>query len=240
MTDERSLPDIDLTSTDRAAADLVFAVSTVDELVAQNQSMARRLARRYSNGLGIDEDLLQVAQLGLVTAAHRFDPNLGSFRPFAVATVAGELKKHLRNTGWSVRVSRSVQEDSITVERARGELEQSLGRSPTPADIAEHTGLDVESVLTAARVRQVRFSDPLPVIDPATDDLDLTGALIVNDALSQLSHADQALLRLRHVHGFTQREIAGELGISQTQTHRRLSAAYARLRRIFGEMEYAP
>lgn len=203
----------------------------VEALVAAHEQIAGRLARRYSAGASTDPDLLQVAMLGLFVAAERYDPEVGPFRPYAVATVAGELKKHLRSAGWAARVPRRAQEASITVERVSNTLTQRLGRDPTPHEIAAESGLDVELVLTGLRARAVRFNGPLqggeaPVegADDAADIMDL------RRALSALGPAERRLLRLRFVDEMTQREIAAEIGVSQAHVHRRLTAVLAGLR----------
>lgn len=207
----------------------------VDDLVASCADIATRLARRYSNGPGVDPDLEQAALVGVVAAATRYDPSVGPFRPFALATALGELKKHLRNAGWAVGVPRRIQEASVTVARANEQLEQQLGRSPTPAQVAEHTGLSVEDVLLALRAHNGRFiarpeyPDDEVAIGP--DDR-VEQVLDLRSAASGLGADDLELLRMRFVDELTQREIAERLGSSQPQIHRRLAAALSRLRAV--------
>lgn len=198
-------------------------------LVVTNMALARRVARRYSRGVGVDADLHQVALLGLVLAARRYDPTVGPFQPYAVATVSGEVKRHLRNAGWAVRVSRSLQERSQQVELAAEELTASLSRSPTPSEIGAHLGLHVEDVLAAARAREAQFADAMEEddIEMAEHDWDLAAS--VHEAIDQLDAEDQVLLGLQFLEDLTQREVADRLGISQSQVHRRMAAARRRL-----------
>ncbi len=214
---------------DRPATD-----PSTDELVVANIGAARRLARRYSHGVNADPDLVQVALVGLLLAAQRYDPTVGSFRPYAVATMIGELKKHLRSTGWSARVPRRVQEASITVNRAMERLEQELGRSPTPDELADATGLTTETVLLGLRARGVRFAATGPAVDPTVeDDLQaIESAIDVRSATEHLSEGDRELLALRFRDQLTQREIADELDMSQTQVHRRLRSILAGLETV--------
>lgn len=213
---------------------------SVEDLVAAFQPLAHRLARRYSIGPGVDADLLQVANLGLVLAAKRYDPALGTFQAFALSTVAGELKKHLRDHGWLVRVPRSIQEDSLAVDRAVVALEQRLGRSPSVDEVAEQTGLDPETVLVALRAREVRFSNPMPETEPQARMVDLEERALVREALSRLPSLDAELLYMIQIEEMTQREAAARLGVSQTSVHRRLNTAFRRLRSILADMGYPP
>src|SRR3954471_15750874 len=75
-----------------------------DALVERFLPLARQLARRYQHGGEALDDLIQVASLGLLKAIDRFDPaRETAFSSFAVPTILGELKRHFRDKGWSVR-----------------------------------------------------------------------------------------------------------------------------------------
>ncbi|HEU0131405.1 MAG TPA: sigma factor, partial [Mycobacteriales bacterium] len=122
--------------------------TTADALVRDHLALADRLALRYSGRGQPYEDLQQVAYLGLVTAARRFDPERGvQFATFAQATVTGELKKYFRDFSWQLRVARPVQELYLAVRAATEELTQSTGRSPTPAELAARLGATEEQVV---------------------------------------------------------------------------------------------
>ena len=208
----------------------------VEEMCDQYQPLAARLARRYSLGPGVDEDLLQVALLGLLAAANRFDPSVGDFRPFAVATITGELKKHLRGTGWAAHVPRRVQEASLAVDRAAEDLTHLLGRSPTPTELAERTGYGVELVLEAVRAQQARFSTGLPTPGRTTSRPDTVDAVIdLQQAVAELPEKDQELLRLCFEAELSQRQIAQIYEVSQTQISRRLAGVIRSLRTVLTE-----
>lgn len=215
---------------------------TIRHLVAENTALAKRLSRRYAHSYIGDEDLEQVAMIGLLLAARRYNPDTGLFRPYAVATISGELKKHLRNTGWAVRVSRRVQERSITVERSVDQLTQRLGRSPTPAEIGSEVGLSTDEVLAAIKARDARFGADLTGADRSSDDsvLDLTDKVSIETAVDRLSDEQRELLRLRYLVEMTQRQIGAELGMSQPQVHRRLNALHRDLRSYLDDVGYRP
>ena len=121
-----------------------------NEVVSLNLPVARDIARSY-RGRGIaDDDLDQVASLGLVKAVRAFDPTLGDdFLSFAVPTLRGELRRHFRDAGWTVRPPRSVQETQAAVVSAEAELSQRLGRQPAAVEIAAHLGLSLSLVCDA-------------------------------------------------------------------------------------------
>ena len=218
-----------------------------DELVRRLLPLARRLARRYSHGGSAHDDLFQVASLGLVKAIDRFDLERGTtLARFAVPTMLGELKRHLRDTRWALRVPRELQERSLEVSRVTQELGASLGRRPRLADIARNTGLDVEEVAEA----MVVFS----AMEPASIDAPITaddGESIPHEALlgeyeagydqveasvaletgfAVLSEEERKVLRLRFISDLTQSEIGRRLGVSQMYVCRTIRRALERVR----------
>ena len=208
----------------------------MQRLFDAHTGLADRLARRYSFGAGLDEDLRQVAQIGLLLACRRFDPELGVFGRFATVTILGELKKHFRSSGWGVRVPRRLQEDSITVAAARERLSTRLGHEPTVAEVADHTGFDRERVVEAVRAHEARFTKSIEHagIDVAHPH-DVEESALLAHAMSSLDTDDRELIRLRFRDGLTQSEIGRLLGVSQPQVHRRIEVALARLRTTLGE-----
>src|SRR3954447_10090960 len=122
----------------------------LDALVQRFRPLARRLARRYVRGGEPLDDLEQVANLGLVKALQRFDPDKGfAFTSFAVPTILGELKRSFRDSAWSAHVPRSMQERSARVREATERLETEHGRPPTVSEIATRLGCEDEEVLEA-------------------------------------------------------------------------------------------
>ena len=97
--------------------------------------LAEHIARRYLNRGEAYDDLLQTARMGLVLAVDRFDPGRGApFLGFAVPTIMGEVRRHFRDTSWSVRVPRRLTELHLAITGATNELSQHLGRAPTPSE----------------------------------------------------------------------------------------------------------
>src|SRR3954466_4113706 len=121
-----------------------------DELIRRCLPLARSLAGRYARAGESLEDLVQVANVGLIKAVDRFDPTRGTaFSSFAVPSILGELKRHFRDHGWATRVARPMQERVLKVQAAAERLSADLHRGPTPRELAEATGASVEDVLEA-------------------------------------------------------------------------------------------
>jgi RNA polymerase sigma-B factor len=213
-------------------------------LVVENMALARQLAGWHSGRGQPRDDLVQVASLGLVRAAERFDPAYGkAFHSFAIPTILGELRRHFRDHAWGVRVPRGLQESTLAVQRASAEVSQSLGREATAADLAKHLGLAQEEVLLALRTaREARSSHSLdhPIgeyrsvadligeIDPALEFVELSQG--VRDALGRLPEREQQILLQRFNGERSQSQIAERLGISQVQVSRVLTRTLAALR----------
>ena len=109
-----------------------------DELVEMHLPLAEYLARRFGNRGELHEDLVQVATIGLIKAIDRFDLERGvAFSTYATPTIVGEIKRHFRDRGWTIRVPRRLQEIQSVINQAVSDLGQELGRSPTVAELAD-------------------------------------------------------------------------------------------------------
>jgi len=118
-----------------------------DRLVTEFLPVAQHIARRFGQRGEPHDDLVQVATVGLISAIDRFDPTRGSdFLSFAVPTIMGEVRRHFRDTSWSVRVPRRLKELHLAITSATNELSQHLGRAPTPSELAKHLGISKDEV----------------------------------------------------------------------------------------------
>jgi len=208
--------------------------------------LAERLARRFRHR-GVDtEDLVQVATVGLIQAVDRFDPARGSaFVHFAVPTVVGEIKRYFRDRGWSMRVSRRMQELYLDVNRVTPQLSQDLGRWPTSADLAEHLGTTVEEIRSAVHCAQAYRTGSLNVAVSGEDgDLEIGELIGENDQniesvadlhalrqyLRELPARERRILSLRFGCGYNQAQIAEQIGVSQMHVSRLLTRCIGTLR----------
>ena len=225
-----------------------------EELIRRFLPLARQLARRYRRGNEPLDDLMQIACLGLVKAVDRFDPDRGvAFSSYAVPTILGELKRYFRDTGWSVRVPRSLQERALAVHHAVERLGRRLGRSPTPAEVAEALDLTLEQVLEAmeAALAYEAISLDTPRSSGEGDDGSVSDTLGEEDArfelveygatlgpcLRDLPPRDRLVLHLRFVEDLTQTQIAERIGVSQMHVSRLIRKALGHLR---DEVERVP
>jgi RNA polymerase sigma-B factor len=226
-----------------------------EHLVERFLPLARSLASRYRGGGEPMEDLVQIANVGLVNAISRFDPERGfSFASFAFPTIRGELRRHFRDRGWSVHVDRGLKERHTAVEGAIGELSKRLGRSPSVAEISHRVGRSEEDVLEALDVGNAHHALSIDAGAPEGDDEDrppIVESLGDSDPgyeaveygeaiapiLDELSKRDRVIVHMRFVEDRTQTEIADEVGVSQMQVSRILRATLERLRESVRESE---
>lgn len=210
-----------------------------EKLVMSHLNLVRFIANRFKNRGEPIDDLIQVGYLGLLKAIDRFDPSRGlEFTTFATPTIMGEIKRHFRDKGWSVRVPRRLQELSAKVNQATDTLTSQLQRSPTIAEIADYLDATVDEVLEAMESSSAYSSvsleapsgadddDTPSVIDRyATEDSDLAftdDRIIIEEALASFSPRERDVIEMRFLKGMTQIEIAEKLGISQVQVSRLL------------------
>lgn len=207
-------------------------------LIEQHLYIAEILSKKYSNR-GIDyDDIYQVACIGLIYAVDRFDVDKGfEFSSFATPTIIGEIKKHFRDKGWTIRVPRRIQELSKRINNAKVTLSQDLQRSPTIEDIAEYLNCTEEEVLEAMEASKVYTPQSLDLTyDSNNDDKEVNlGDLIGEEdmyfskienndfllkGMEKLNDVEKKVLIDRYFNKKTQVSIAEELGISQMTVSR--------------------
>jgi len=223
-----------------------------DRLVTEHLPVAEHIARRFSHRGESQEDLTQVATLGLINAVDRFDPERGvDFLSYAVPTIMGEVRRHFRDTGWAVRMPRRLQELHLSVSSAIARLSQELGRAPTPSELAEHLGISREDVHRGLEAGNAYRSASLDELLTATDEIPLGDAIGSDDAelaevenretirplLAELDERERRILVMRFFRSMTQTQIAEQIGISQMHVSRLLSRTLAWLRQRLEQEE---
>lgn len=210
-----------------------------EQLVMSHLNLVRFLASKFKNRGEPLDDLVQVGTIGLIKAIDRFDPERGlEFTTFATPTIMGEIKRHFRDKGWSVRVPRRLQELSAKVNQVTDELTKDLQRSPSVEEIAAALDTTVDEVLEAMESSSAYSSVPLEGTGPGADDdapsvidhyatvdEDLAASddrMVIEETVRDFSPREQEIIRMRFIEGLTQVEIARRLGISQVQVSRLL------------------
>jgi RNA polymerase sigma-B factor len=217
-----------------------------EELVNRYRPLVKSCVRRFSGSPEPYEDLLQVGYLGLIKAINNYDPTAGSgLAGYALPCVSGEIKRYFRDKRWQVHVRRSLQELRLAARKATSDLTQSLGRTPTDAELAAELDISIDEL---SEVRQVDMAfqsssldAPLAVEDAGSslgdvigsDDPMLERVLDMESVwthLSGLPERQRELLLMRFYGNMTQAEIGKHLGISQMHVSRLLAEALDYLR----------
>jgi len=222
-------------------------------LVTEHLPVAEHIARRFRNRGQPEDDLKQVATIGLINAVDRFDPARGNdFLSFAVPTITGEVRRYFRDSTWSLRVPRRLKELHTALTAASARLGQELGRSPKPSELADELHVPIEEVYEGLRVGYAYNSESL---DEAASGGENRGGLgsqlgvedddlsTVEDrealypALARLPEREAKIVVMRFFGNMTQSQIAERIGISQMHVSRLLTASLRLLREILTDEE---
>src|SRR5579885_3192304 len=213
-------------------------------------SLVRSLARRYSYRGEQLEDLVQIGAIGLIKAIDRFDLERGvELTTYATPNIIGEIKRHFRDKGWSVRVPRGLQELNVQLSR----LAEQLGRSPTTPELAKAAGVEEEEVLEALESGRAYTSLSLSGGGGGGDDEDLDpleslgseehqyevseDRAVLAPGFRALDERERKILQLRFFEGLTQSQIAQQVGISQMHVSRLIRRSLEKIRQTIAEDE---
>ena len=208
--------------------------------------LVRALARRFVNRGERFEDLVQVGSIGLLEAIDRFDPERGDdFTSFAVPTITGAIRHHLRDRAAVVRIPRRLAELTSVLRPHHDRLSHRLSRSPTLTELARETGLGERDVADAIETERARSPLTLSTAEdmPASADPALTidGSFASTDdrlmlvaGLRTLAERERRIMHLHFFAGLSQAEIARQVGLSQVQVSRLIRASLVRMRVALG------
>lgn len=215
---------------------------TRNRLVEEHLWLARVGAKRFANRGEPYDDLYQVAQLGVLKAVERFDPDFGaSFPSFAMPTVLGELRRHFRDATWAIRVPRDAKDLHLRVEPTADGLTQRLGRTPNLDELAGALGVTTDRLLEAMEAGGAYRTTPFTGRNE-DDNLDdrllgqndnaltaTTDRVAIRRLVSELPERERQIIYLRFFSGMTQRKIADAVGVSQVHVSRLLRSTLATL-----------
>jgi RNA polymerase sigma-B factor len=219
-----------------------------DSVIEAYLPLAEYLARRFRNRGELQDDLIQVATVGLIKSVDGYDPTRGAaFTSYAIPMIVGELKRHFRDKGWDVRVPRRLQELRLEITKVTDVLAQTLGRSPTVTDLAARLDVSEEEIIEGldcgqayramsldapvgndGDAGQTGLGDLLGGLDPDLETVEHRESL--RPLLAKLPAREQKIIAMRFFGNLTQSQIAAELGISQMHVSRLLAQALRILR----------
>ncbi len=223
-----------------------------ERLVEAHMPLVVYLARRFYGRNEPMNDLVQVGSIGLIKAIDRFDPSRGlEFSTYATPTILGEIKRHFRDTGWLIHVPRRAQELQTTLNAARADLSQELGRAPTVRELSERIDVEEDAVIEALDVARAYSGVPLDILTPPGENApehpklgftdegfeQVEQRAVLRDVIGQLPELEREILLLRFVANKTQTEIAGIVGVSQMQVSRLVARGLKHLRTSMGVTE---
>jgi RNA polymerase primary sigma factor len=224
----------------------------IQELARANLRFVISVAKKYQNrGVSLT-DLIQEGNVGLVTAARKFDPEQGvKFISYAVWWIRQAILASLANHGRAVRVPLNRASDLARIFREKERLKQELGREPTPEELSVATALTPELVesLQTLNAAEIRLDAPIGdsedsqlverfiTEEAAEPELEVENRLLteaITEALDTLEARDAKVLRLyfglEGEREHTLEEIGNMLGVTRERIRQLRDRALRRLR----------
>ena len=187
-----------------------------DRFIEENLGLVHSLCKRFS-GRGIEyDDLYQAGCIGLIKATDSFDGERGvCFSTYAVPVIMGEIRRLFRDGG-AVKVSRSVKELGMKINREKQNMEQKLCREPTVSELAAALSVSAEDITEAICASQPTVSltreedgeiseTELPTL--STED-EVSDRLVLDSAIEKLGDSEKQLVIYRYYNYFTQSKTA--------------------------------
>ena len=228
-------------------------VKSRNEIILEHLPMvkyvANRIAGRLPNHIEVD-DLVNTGVIGLIDAIEKFDPKRKiKFRTYAEFRVKGAILDDLRSLDW---VPRSTRRKATRLERAYGEIEQSLGRAATDFEVAQYLNIDIREfhrMLAEAKGISLISLDELRkdndeyiernLLDFLADPESLDPAQLMNldqiyrvvsNAIDQLPEKERLAISLYYYDELTMKEIGEIMEITESRVSQIHAKAIIRLR----------
>jgi RNA polymerase sigma-B factor len=219
------------------------------KLVEEYKDLVHSLARKFSKGKSMHDDLVQVGMIGLLAALRRFDPEVGrTFESFAIPTIIGEIKRFIRDKTWSVHVPRRIKELGPKIKKAVEELTSDLQRSPQVEEIAAFLDVTEEEVLETMEmgksyqalsvdnsIEADQEGSTVTLLDLVGDQEDgyekIDQQMLLKKALAVLTEREKLIIQYTYYENRSQKETGEKLGISQMHVSRLQRRALEKLRK---------
>ena len=204
--------------------------SASEQLINENSGLIWSVARRFIGRGAETDDLYQLGCLGFLKAIEGFDPEFGTqFSTYAVPKISGEIRRFLRDDG-TLKVSRSLKEQSASIKSARSKLTVLLGREPTIQELSRQTGFSPEEIAiaetaTAATesIQQEAGEDGFCLENVLTDtesEEKMVEKIALRQAVEKLPERERLVIQLRYYHSLPQQRVAKVMDVSQVQVSR--------------------
>ena len=217
-------------------------MSAREALILENSGLIWSVARRFL-GRGVEsDDLYQLGCVGFLKAVDGFDVEFGTqFSTYADPKISGEIRRFLRDDG-SIKVSRNLKEQALTIRTARNQLLVKLGREPSLNELSERTGFTAEQIAAADLATNcvesiqkengdVGFSLENVLSDTESEET-LVEKISLKQGIEKLQEREAMVVRLRYFHGLTQERVSKVLQVSQVQVSRIEKKALTKLREL--------
>ncbi len=211
-----------------------------DRFIETNLGLVHSLCKRFS-GRGIEyDDLYQAGCIGLIKATDAFDESRGlCFSTYAVPVIMGEIRRLFRDGG-AVKVSRSVKELGMKINREKQILEQKLCREPTISEISHSLGVSTEEITEAMCASQPTVSltyedeDGVSETDLPTvsSEDEISDRILLDGALKRLDETEKRIVVYRYYQSLTQSKTAELMSMTQVQVSRAEKKILLKLRGI--------
>jgi RNA polymerase sigma-B factor len=219
-----------------------------DAIIERHEALVRSLARKFARPGVPVEDLVQSAWIALIGALDRFNPTHETkFSTYAVHCMVGEIKRYFRDRTWSIKVPRYLQEIAANLHRMEDELYRRLQREPSVAEMAQAFHISEEDLVHAMemyRAYQTQGLEERREMEDGNDSMALVETVGGSDrameavveqaplqaAIAMLDERKQKILQRRFFEGYSQQEVADELGLSQMHISRLERAALQQLK----------